>query len=274
MSDERRSVELEQTIDATPEEVWEALTTASGLERWFPLRAKVDPGLDGTVWLSWGPGCEGEAPIHVWDPPRRFGWTETHGTDEQGRPIRVAVDFHVTAREGSTVVRLVQSGFSASADWDEMYDAVKDGWTYFLFNLAFYFREHRGEERHMVWRRQPTGLPRDQVWDRLLGVGLVAEPDVENPARPSSAARERATGGEASATVRLDDPHPARIVSARAGHHFAAVLPGLGDALWFVELEGAHVGFWLGIYDAEGVDLEGLQQKLDGHVETVLRGAA
>lgn len=277
MSEQRRSLELEQEVDATPDEVWEALTTASGLERWFPLRAGVEPGEEGTVWLSWGPGCEGEAPIHVWDPPHRFGWTEEHGSDERGRPIRIAVDFHVEGRKGgSTVVRLVQSGFSASTDWDEMYDALKDGWRYFLFNLAFYFREHRGEERRMVWCRKPTGLGRDQAWNRLLGAGLVAEPDEDGGARPRRDGDhvERARAGGASASIRLDDLHPARIVSVRPGRHFAAVLPGLGNAIWFVELEGAHVGFWLSIYGAGDVDLEGLQRQLDQHVASVLGGPA
>ena len=100
--------------------------------------------MGGRIWLSWGPGCEGEAPIHIWEPPRRFGWTENYGTDEAGKAIEVAVDFHVEAKAGTTVVRLVQSRFSASSDWDEMYDALVDGWTYFMFNLVFYLTRHRG----------------------------------------------------------------------------------------------------------------------------------
>lgn len=254
MSDrETRSLELEQTVDASPEEVWQALSTSDGLERWFPLEARVVPGEGGSVWLSWGPGCEGEAPLHVWDPPNRIGWTESHGTDDEGRPIRVAVDFHVEGRGGSTVVRIVQSGFGASADWDQMYDAVKDGWTYFLFNLAFYFREHRGRSRRMVWRRQPTELPREEAWNRLVGAGLVTIAD---------------------GAIRLEDLHPAEVVSSRENHHFAAVVPNLGNAVWFVELEGRHVGLWLSIYDEEGLDVDGLQAALDAHAGTVLGSAA
>lgn len=248
--DDRRAVDLEQTVEASPDEVWEALTTGPGLKRWFPLDARVQPGEEGSVWLSWGPGSEGEAPIHIWEPPTRFGWTESHGEDDEGRPIRIAVDFYVEGSGESTVVRIVQSGLSGSSDWDEMYAALEDGWTYFLFNLAFHFREHGGGGRTMVWRRQPTDLAREDAWTRLAEAGLVA-----------------ASG---AAHLELNGRHTTRPVSARERHHFAAVLPELNDSLWFVELEGRHVGFWLSVYDASGVDVDAFQATLDERAGTVL----
>ena len=247
--DDRRTLTMEQRVEASPEDVWEALTTGPGLERWFPLAAEVEPG--ESIWLSWGPGCEGRAPIRVWDPPRRLGWTESYGDDENGRPIEVAVDFIVESRRGQTVVRLVHSGFSASADWDEMFDATRDGWRYFLFNLGFYFRRHAGRDRTLVWRRHPTGLDREEAWARLEAEGLVH-------------------GEGSDAPVRLGGERRARTVSARPSHHYAAVLPGLGDALWFVELEGRHVGFWLSLYDTRSADVEVLQATLDARAGAAL----
>jgi len=169
-----RSIILEREVDATPDEVWETLTTGEGLRQWFPLDAKVTPEVGGSIWLSWGPGSEGEAPIRVWEPGKQFGWTEAYGEDDAGNPIKVAVDFHIESRDGSTVVRLVHSGFSSSSDWDEMYDAVRDGWTYFLFNLAYYCLKHRGKSRKLVWKRAATDLARDVAWDRLVGAALIA----------------------------------------------------------------------------------------------------
>lgn len=249
--DGRRSLTVEQRVDVSPEEVWEVLTTGPGLERWFPLEAKVEP--EESIWLSWGPGSEGRAPIRIWDPPRRFGWTESYGEDEDGRPMEVAVDFHVEGRSGETVVRLVHSGFSTSADWDDMFDAVKDGWRYFLFNLAFYFRHHAGRDRRMVWRRQPTELSREDAWSRLREAELVAD-------------------GPGEATLRLAGDQPAAGVSARPGYHYAAVLPELGASLWFVELEGRHVGFWLSVYDEDRDDIGVLQTALDDVVPDILAG--
>lgn len=246
-NDETRSIEIERSVKASPEDVWTALTTGEGLKRWFPLDARVEPSVDGSVWLSWGPGCEGEAPVHIWEEPRRFGWTESYGEDEDGRPIRVAVDFHIEGRAGGTVVRLVQSGLSASSDWDEMYDALTDGWTYFMFNLAYHFDVHDGKDRRLVWRRHPTALSRDEVWDRLTGAGLVGD------------------------AVSLGGEQRAETVSRRDHHHFAATLPDLNDSVWFVELEGAHVGFWLSVYDDGGLEPDGLQSALEDRVTEALR---
>ena len=261
-----RSLELEQHVDATPDEVWEMLTTGEGLSRWFPVEARVTPGVDGTVWLSWGPGCEGEAPIHIWEPGSRFGWTEDHGQDAEGRPIKVAVDFHIVGRQGDTVVRLVQSGFDASADWDEMFDALKDGWSYFLFNLGHYFRHHRGKARGLAWKRAPTDLTRDEVWLRLVDAGLV------DPVPAANGSGASGSGGDASigASVLIDRDRPARAVSSRPGHHFAAVLPDLDQALFFVELEGRHVGFWLSTYGVEPSEVARLQAALDERIRAAL----
>ena len=115
LSDDGRTIELETEFPGTPDDAWEVLTQADEIARWFPLEARVEPGVGGKVWLSWGPGMAGEAPIHVWEPGARFGWTENYGEDAEGRPIEVTVDFHIEGRDGTTVVRLVQAGFSDSS---------------------------------------------------------------------------------------------------------------------------------------------------------------
>jgi uncharacterized protein YndB with AHSA1/START domain len=252
-----RSIELEQEIDAPPREVWSALTTGEGLKRWFPLDARVDPGAAGSVWLSWGPGMEATAPIHAWEPHARFGWTESYGDDESGRPIRVMVDFHIEGRDGRTVVRLVQSGLGASSDWDEMYDALTDGWTYFLFNLAYYFLRHAGSDRRMVWKRVATDLAREAVWERLLASALIAMPAGAVGPAPR---------------VDLDGEIAAEVASARAGRHWAAALPELADSLFFVEIEGRHVGFWLSTYGVDDDRVAHLQEVLDARVTAALEG--
>ena len=257
--EETRAIVIEHEVDAAPEVVWQTLTDPQEIGRWFPLEAEVDPRVGGRIWLSWGPGCEGEAPIHIWEPARRFGWTENHGNDESGRPIEVAVDFYIEAAGvGGTVVRLVQSGFSTSSDWDEMYDALVDGWTYFMFNFVFYLSKHRGKSRGMVWRRVATDLARDVVWERLIGGALV------------SAAAGFTTG--APFELRLDATHSGEVVSARPGYHFAGALPHMDDSLLFVELEGRHVGLWLSTYGKSEPEVARLQRELDARIEQVELG--
>lgn len=252
--DDTRAIEVETEIHAPPEEVWKILTTSDGLKQWFPLDATVEPRVGGTVWLSWGPGCEGKAPIHIWEPPRRMGWTESYGEDESGKPIKVTVDFHVEGRDGVTVVRIVQSGFSAAAEWDEMYDAIKDGWTYFIFNLGYYFLKHRGQARKLIWERVATDLSRDAVWDRLIGGALVGI----------------ASGGGGDFQLNLDQPYTGQVVAQREGRFFTGTLQDLDDSVLFVELEGSHVGIWLSTYGMENGQTAALQNELTEQVEQAL----
>lgn len=249
-----RSIEVEQSIDAPVEDVWAALTTVEGLRQWFVVDARIDPRVGGKIWISWGPGSEGEAPIHAWEPNRHFGWTESYGDDEEGRPIRVVVDFEIEGKDGATTLRLVQSGFTADTAWDEMYDALVDGWTYFLFNLSHYLGRHDGTPRALAWKRAEAGMDRDAAWERLVEAGLVF-------------------GGEAGAGGRvvLDVDIPAEIVSSRPGYHFAATLPSLDDALLFVEIEGKHIGFWVSTYGVDANRVEALQGALEQQVSKALR---
>lgn len=248
-----RTIELSRKVDATPDEVWEMLTTDRGLSNWFPLEARVAESGKGTVWLSWGPGCEGEAPIHIWEPGARFGWTEDYGTSPDGVPIKVGVDFHIESEDGSTVLRLVQTGLSAADEWSEMYDALVDGWTYFLFNLVHYFRHHKGKVRRMAWKRAATDLGREAAWERLVGGALVA----------SSLAP-----GEA--TIELDQLRQTEVVSSRPGHHFACTVPSLENGIFFVELEGAHIGFWLSTYGVDEETVARLQAALEERIAKAL----
>lgn len=241
-----REISIERAVAATPEEVWGMLTTSEGLKRWFALDAKVEPGLGGSVWLSWGPGAEGEAPIDRWEPNKHFAWAEDHGRAE---PVRV--DIHIEGRDGATLVRIVQSGLSAEAEWDEMYDALTDGWTYFMHNLVFYFQHHGGRDRAMVWARVPTELGRPEVWDRLREGHLVSD-------APSKAVLDLGESMEVS------------VVSARAGYHFAAEIPSLDQSLLFVEIEGKHVGVWLSTYDVAEERRGELQSVLDKRIEALL----
>jgi uncharacterized protein YndB with AHSA1/START domain len=58
---QERRVESEVAINAPVDEVWKALTEADGLKSWFPLEARVTPGLGGKMFASWGADCEGES---------------------------------------------------------------------------------------------------------------------------------------------------------------------------------------------------------------------
>lgn len=95
-------IEREIELNAPVEEVWKALTDPEQLKRWFPLEARVTPpqgtgGKDGSSFLSWGPGCEGEAKIVAWEPNKRFAWQEE----------TALIEFTLEARGEKTILRLL-----------------------------------------------------------------------------------------------------------------------------------------------------------------------
>ena len=251
MSDDARSIDKTIAIAAPPDAVWRALTDAREMERWFPLKADVTPGVGGRIWISWGPGSEGASTIEAWEPNRHLRTADSF-PGEGGAPLRVAVDYYLESEAGDrTVLRLVHSGFGAGASWDEMYDAMDGGWTYFLTNLRHYLERHRGTARVMVWERRPLSRPRGDVWDRIVAA-LGSPPEL--PFARSAEASE--------------------VLLSRPPGHLALRLPGLNDALLFIELELGgerwHLGVWLSTYGLDAERAEALQQALGPWLDEVV----
>jgi uncharacterized protein YndB with AHSA1/START domain len=162
---ETRSAESEIEVRATAERVWQALTDAGELVRWFPLDAKVEPGLGGSYYLSWLNEFAATAEIQVWDPPRhlRTAWKfHDEGTTQ-------VTDYYVEAKGGRAVVRAVTSGFPLDPSWDGWVEGTNRGWAFELWSLKHYLERHAGEPRHVVYLRRRTSLSSEQAWARLSG---------------------------------------------------------------------------------------------------------
>ena len=63
----KRPHRLEKEIEtAAPiEEVWSALTDSRKLANWFPLEARVTPGKNGKIFVSWGPIAKGKRKLLI-----------------------------------------------------------------------------------------------------------------------------------------------------------------------------------------------------------------
>ncbi len=159
-----RSAAGQVEIEATAERVWQALTRAEELERWFPLDAKVKPGPGGSIWMSWRNEYAGDMKIQVWDPPRhlRTAWS-FHEGEETGQ----VTDYLLEARGGSTVVRAVTSGFPMDPSWDGWVEGTRRGWAFELRSLKHYLEHHAGQPRHVVYLRRRVPLSRADAWARL-----------------------------------------------------------------------------------------------------------
>lgn len=167
-----RAVEGRIEIDAPVDAVWRALVEADELERWFPLEARVDPGVGGQVWMSWKNEYEGASEILEWEPNRRLRIT-WGGWDGEGPPM--VTDFHLEGKGGGTVLRVVTSGFPTDASWDAWVEGTRSGWRYELRSLKRYLERHAGTDREVVYLRRRVKASADEAWARLTGPDGVGE---------------------------------------------------------------------------------------------------
>jgi uncharacterized protein YndB with AHSA1/START domain len=248
-----RVLDLTIDIDATLDEVWQALTTGEGIARWFAPCAAVTPGEGGSVSVGWDPKEMWSQPITVWEPLRRMQ-TASEMPSKDGRMVRLAVDYYLEAQDGRVRVRLVHSGFDDTS-WDGYIDGLDAGWTFFLFNLKHALERHRGLDRRQLSARFRTTARAGDDHPVFGANGLRVQPPVGG-LRPGDTCQLSFGGVDVDATVAVR--HAARTA--------AFVVPAWNDALLFVEREGMkethHLGVWLSLYGVPETTAAPLQQGL------------
>lgn len=139
-----RSHETVIDIEATPEEVFRALTDPEQIVKWFVAGARVDGRLGGEYVKIWAPGMESKSIISAWEPGKHFGTYSERSIAFgcEGRPMdtgvvqRIAVDYFIESLGGGiTRLRLVQSGFGPEAAWDDEFAETKTGWVDYVNKL-------------------------------------------------------------------------------------------------------------------------------------------
>ncbi|MCU1644243.1 MAG: polyketide cyclase [Nocardia sp.] len=132
-------IELETTLPASPEQVWEAIATGPGIDSWFMGRNDVEPNEGGVAAMDTG-GHREEAVITAYEPGKRFGSRTVAAED--GRFM--AFEYLIEGRDGgSTVLRVVQSGMLGD-NWQDEYDALRRGWPFHLHTLREYLSHFAG----------------------------------------------------------------------------------------------------------------------------------
>ncbi|MFF1909325.1 SRPBCC domain-containing protein [Kitasatospora sp. NPDC058218] len=126
-------IELETTLPASPEQVWEAIATGPGIDSWFMGRNEVEPREGGVAAIATA-GHREEAVVTAYEPGKRFATRTSPGED--GRFM--AFEYLIEGRgRGSTVLRVVHSGLLGD-DWQDEYDALRRGWPFHLHTLHEY----------------------------------------------------------------------------------------------------------------------------------------
>jgi uncharacterized protein YndB with AHSA1/START domain len=164
--DIRKEIEL----DASPDEVWDAIATGPGLGSWF-FPMEVEPREGGKITITVGDQTDDSAVVTVWDPPRRF--TSVSGPEG----AQQAFEFLVEGRDGgSTVLRFAQHGFLGD-EWESQYDSQSLGWDMYFHTLGQYLAHFRGRRATFVSAEGPPDSGGDEGWAKLLdGLGLPRDP--------------------------------------------------------------------------------------------------
>jgi uncharacterized protein YndB with AHSA1/START domain len=140
----------ELDVDATPEQVWQAIATGPGIDSWYMGRNEVDPGQ--AIRTAFG-GYTPRHGITAWEPGERLAFGGDKGPD--GR--FVAYEFLVEGRDrGSAVIRIATSGFLPGDDWADEYEAMTKGHALFFRTLATYLNHFAGRTAVPVTAFGPT----------------------------------------------------------------------------------------------------------------------
>ncbi len=209
----RRSVQIEVEVPGTPEQVWQAIATGPGLSAWL-VPAVIDErdGRPVAIKLDFGAGMEAISTVTAWEPPHR--WAAQSDGWGPGAPA-IAHEWSVEARDGGNcIVRIVQSHFASTDDWDHQLEGAEYGLPGFLRALRLYLTHFGGQSSVNMKCTASFAGTEGEAWDALttaLGVK-----GVKVGQRWSAPAGVPAFGGIVEyftespfdALLRLDQPGP------------------------------------------------------------------
>jgi len=163
----RRWVELEVEVPGTPEEVWRAIATGPGISSWLvPAEFEVRDGKPVALKLEFGPGMDSTSAVTEWDPPRKMV-TQADGWVPGSPPI--ANEWSVEARGGGVcVVRIVQSLFASTDDWDNQLEGAEYGFPGFLRTLRIYLTHFRNQRSATMKWMVPVAGTEAEAWEALV----------------------------------------------------------------------------------------------------------
>ncbi|MFC3893855.1 SRPBCC domain-containing protein [Lentzea rhizosphaerae] len=134
------SIERELHIDATPEVVYEVVSSAEHLREWWPDDAELDPVPGGTGRIVFGDPDSPDAKVERLtvveaDPPHRFAFRWVYEDDNS-----LLVTMDIIASGDGTLLRFKETGFRErgweAAVLEQAYADHVQGWDHFLPRLV------------------------------------------------------------------------------------------------------------------------------------------
>ena len=142
------SIEREIHVEASPEVVFEVLSTPAHIRAWWNVETDLGATPGATGELVWGDESNPRSHVAPYtvvdvDPPRLFSFRWVYPEGEQARPGNsLLVTFELTPKDGGTLVRMTESGFRERgweiAVLEEAYRDHESGWDHFVPRLGAY----------------------------------------------------------------------------------------------------------------------------------------
>jgi hypothetical protein len=185
-----------------------------------PTEFEVKEGGAGkpvSVKTNFGPGMEMTSPVTDWNPPLK--WAFQTESPIPGTPPG-ACEWSVESRGGGKcIVRIVQSLFASTDDWDNQLEAGTAAWAGFLRTLQIYLTHFRGQSSVQMKYVVPVPGSDAEAWDTAIAVlGLKGVKVGQRLASPGGGASEGIpafsgvveyyTENPYDALLRIDKPGP------------------------------------------------------------------
>ncbi|MCL3861667.1 SRPBCC domain-containing protein [Actinotalea sp. K2] len=246
-------LEFSVEVPGTPEQVWQAVATATGMSAWF-LPTEMEEREGGALHFSMGPEMGSDGQVTGWDPPRRIAyqedWAALMGKDPDSLSPLTS-EFVVEAQSGGTcVVRVTSSGFGTGADWEqEWWDDMGSSWMPFFDNLRLYLSHFPGQQATQLEASASYPGTPEALWSTLRDTLGLDDEGTTVEARGVTGTLERV--GERQALVRLTAPVPGMLTVYTYGEGEGTTTAGVraylfsADAADYVRREEPAWQTWL-----------------------------
>jgi uncharacterized protein YndB with AHSA1/START domain len=223
-----RVIDTETRIHTTPEQAWKAWADPQEIANWFVDRAEgvAAPG-EVMTWFFDTFNYRLPVPIIEAEPGATF---VTGGGDQPGpHGLPYLMEISITKDAGTTTVRLVNSGFSPDAKFDDEVEGVVSGWKMALATMKHYLENFAGRRRTHLLVIEPASY----TWDTLHPLFHTAEGRRTwiEPMMPWNAATLALTGRE----VLLDWPERAGVLGLKAFRMGPQTVVALDFSSWSLD---------------------------------------
>ncbi len=214
--DGSRSIAAEVEVPGTPEEVWRAIATGTGVSSWF-VPTTIEEHEGGTTINCFGPGMDSPSTITKWNPPHSF-----IAESEQEGLGKIATEWIVETRSGGTCeVRVVHRWFADTDDWDAQFEGHAYGWAASFFRiLAMYLEDFAGEDCSAFQLTAVSQASGPETW-RTIRSALRG--DADDGTVTTAAGVPETVGTE----VNLDVTDPDLLRARETVPHIAAAFEGM-----------------------------------------------